>query len=580
MADGLNDIEDFDTPIDHLKKSDISPTIKIKGSLVSNLKTLKSETPPVTNLPYGIPGTQNIFVKTWGCSHNNSDSEYMAGLLDSYGYHVDSSEDEADLWLLNSCTVKGPSQEAFLNYVRKAKEKGKLLVLAGCIPQAQKDIKELEGISAVGVQQIDRIVEVVEETLQGHSVRLFSHSKKSFFDETSGLVRTRKYGGARLDMPKIRKNPLIEIISINTGCLNACTYCKTKQARGDLASYDLKEITQRIEQVTSEEGIKEIWLTSEDLGAYGLDIGTDIAKLLMAITEILPGDVMLRLGMTNPPYILNHLEAIARVLNQPNVYAFLHIPVQCASNKVLEDMKRDYTVEEFNLVVDYMTANVPGILIATDIICGFPTESEEDFEMTLKLCLKYKFPKLHISQFYPRPRTPAMRMKKLATQIVKSRSKRLTKVFDSYGAFNEVEGEKMKVLVTEVNQRVNGSDQWEGRNKFYEKIVIEKLESDPQMMGRFVEVEVISSHKFHKEARFVRFVTVDKKPLPIINGFKKPLQLTGSDSETVPRKSIKNPNQTNSTFLKSDNISLKNCKWSLLILATIVICIFMRYYQL
>lgn len=140
--------------------------------------------------------------------------------------------------------------------------------------------------------------------------------------------------------------------------------------------------------------------------------------------------VMLRVGMTNPPYIMEHLEDIAELLNHPNVYAFLHVPVQSGSNKVLEDMKREYTIEDFKKVVDTLRSRhisttdqcsfffrVPGITIATDIICGFPTETEEDFEQTMQLCQEYKFPVLNISQFYPRPGTPAARYLNAVTHL-------------------------------------------------------------------------------------------------------------------------------------------------------------------
>jgi threonylcarbamoyladenosine tRNA methylthiotransferase CDKAL1 len=102
----------------------------------------------------------------------------------------------------------------------------------------------------------------------------------------------------------------------------------------------------------------EIWLTSEDTGAYGRDIDTDLPTLLKSIVKIMPGNVMLRLGMTNPPFILEHLQAMADILNHPRVYGFLHIPVQSGSNPVLDKMNREYTVEEFNEVCDFLTSNV------------------------------------------------------------------------------------------------------------------------------------------------------------------------------------------------------------------------------
>jgi len=181
-----------------------------------------------------------------------------------------------------------------------------------------------------------------------------------------------------LDLPKIRRNKLVEIIPISTGCLGSCTYCKTKHARGHLGSYAPEEIVNRVKS-SLEEGVKDIWLTSEDSGAYGRDIGTNMPTLLKAVAAELKGDCMLRVGMTNPPFILEHLKEISEVLNHPRVYSFLHIPVQAGNNKVLTDMNREYTIEEFSLVVDTIRANVPGIHIITDIICGFPGETDEEF---------------------------------------------------------------------------------------------------------------------------------------------------------------------------------------------------------
>lgn len=196
----------------------------------------------------------------------------------------------------------------------------------------------------VGVQQIDRVVEVVEETLKGHTVRLFGQKRTG---------EGRKAGGASLDLPKVRKNPLVEIIAINTGCLNQCTYCKTKHARGELGSYPIHEIVERARNSFAE-GVVEIWLTSEDTGAYGRDIDVTLPDLLSELVEVIPEGCRLRLGMTNPPYILDHLEEIAKILRHPRVYSFLHVPVQSGSDAVLRDMRREYNVDDFSRVVNIL----------------------------------------------------------------------------------------------------------------------------------------------------------------------------------------------------------------------------------
>jgi threonylcarbamoyladenosine tRNA methylthiotransferase CDKAL1 len=298
----------------------------------------------------------------------------------------------------------------------------------------------LQGVSVVGVTQIDRIVEVVEETLRGNTVALLA--KKAL---------------PSLDLPKVRRNRHVEILPLSTGCLGACTYCKTKHARGALGSYALDALVRRFQDTVTDLAVREVWLSSEDTGAYGLDIGTgvplgctfrrtllfvvsqhtpphhpfplpaindelpsaDLPMLLNALIAELPADgrVRLRVGMTNPPFILKHLPAVAAALRHPCVFAYLHIPVQAGSNAVLAGMNREYTVQEFVTCADTLRELVPGMQLATDIICGFPGETDADFDETLALVARYRFSHTHISQFYPRPGTPAARMRKVRSQV-------------------------------------------------------------------------------------------------------------------------------------------------------------------
>ncbi|XP_048363979.1 threonylcarbamoyladenosine tRNA methylthiotransferase isoform X2 [Sphaerodactylus townsendi] len=433
---------------------------------------------------------------------------------------------EADLWLLNSCTVKNPAEDHFRNSIKKAQEGKKKVVLAGCVPQAQPRQEYLQGLSIIGVQQIDRVVEVVEETIKGHSVRLLGQKKDN----------GKRLGGARLDLPKIRKNPLIEIISINTGCLNACTYCKTKHARGNLASYPIQELVDRAKQ-SFQEGVCEIWLTSEDTGAYGRDIGTDLPTLLWKLVEVIPEGAMLRLGMTNPPYILEHLEEMAKILNHPRVYAFLHVPVQTASDSILMDMKREYCVADFERVVDFLKEKVPGITIATDIICGFPGETDDDFQETMKLVEKYKFPSLFINQFYPRPGTPAAKMHQVPAQIKKQRTKELSSLFHSYNPYDHKIGERQKVLVTEESF---DSKFYVGHNQFYEQVLVPK---NPEFMGKMVEVDIYEAGKHFMRGQPIPDARVFSPSVtrPLVKGevsglteeFRHALE-NGSESKTCP----------------------------------------------
>lgn len=542
-------------------------------------------------LSSNLPEKFHVFVQTWGCAHNTSDSEYMTGLLVKYGYRVtldgsqitngceseaniSSTSDfacgcqdngdqccskeknsdkgnvvlsncdakkNADVWVLNSCTVKGPAEDHFRNAVLEGIKLSKRVVAAGCVPQSRPGADYLKGVSVIGVHQIDRIVEVVEETLQGNVVRFLD--KKCTSSESSSSAThssSSSLAGIALDLPKIRRNPLIEILAISTGCLNACTYCKTKQARGILASYPIEQLLDRAKQAFKE-GVKELWLTSEDLGAYGRDLDRTtsslicpglsekwshhitLADLLAGLVPIIPAGCMLRLGMTNPPYILYQLVEIAEVLSHPRVYSFLHIPVQSGSDAVLDAMKREYTMEEFSSVVDYLMQNVkppnlpPGaahdtvngsgtLTIATDVICGFPTETNNDFNETVELIEKYQFPVLHINQFFPRPGTPAANMpRKANSSEVKSRTRRLHDLFRSYRTYDGRVGCEVRVLITEPS--FDGKF-WVGHTKAYEQILLPK---DPDVYGRIVLVRIIECDKF-----FMRGIIIDSGPFDSI----------------------------------------------------------------
>ncbi|KAJ8684413.1 hypothetical protein QAD02_020205 [Eretmocerus hayati] len=461
-----------------------------------------------------IPGTQTIYVKTYGCTHNSSDSEYMAGQLAAYGYNITDDKDIADLWIINSCTVKSPAEDHFRNDIDAGKKLGKHVVVAGCVPQGAPKSTFIEGLSIIGVQQIDRVVEVVEETLKGNSVRFLSQKKEA----------GKKVGGASLTLPKIRRNPYVEIIAISTGCLNQCTYCKTKHARGELGSYRPEEIVERAKQAF-DEGVREIWLTSEDTGAYGRDIGTNLPKLLWDLVEVIPDKCRLRIGMTNPPYILEHLEEMSKILQHPKVYSFLHVPVQSGSDKVLSDMKREYTRKEFEYIVDFLQARIPRITIATDIICGFPMETEEDFEETMDLCRKYKFPSLFINQFFARPGTPAAKMTQVPAKEIKKRTKMLSDLFQSYEPYSNEIGEVQDVLVTEI---AHDKKHYVGHNKCYQQVLVPM---DCEWMGKVVKVKIVSASKHS-----IKGEPVGKAIVPNPNPALKMGQISGMTVNIKPSK--------------------------------------------
>ncbi|KAH7646890.1 transmembrane protein [Cryptosporidium bovis] len=441
-----------------------------------------------------IPGLAKIMIKNFGCNHNRSDSESMAGLLSEYGYTIVEDLELCDLIVINSCTVKGPSQDSCMNSIESAKSKEKHIIVTGCVPQADINLEFLKDVSILGVKYIHRIVEVVELTLQGNVVSLIPEKESK---SLGYVIDPLEIALPPLMLPKVRKNPYIEIITVSVGCLGNCTYCKTKQSRGELGSYQIETILERVKKSLGE-GIKQFWLTSEDIGAYGKDIGTNLSVLLREILKILPQDTMLRIGMTNPPYILDQVDEIVEILKHPNVFEFLHIPVQSGSNKILNAMRRDYSVEDFCLLVDSILRDIPLATIATDIICGFPGESENDHLETVNLIKKYRFPVINISKFYPRPGTPAAKMKPVQNGVSKSRSLEVTTIFQSFN-HNEYIFESLpqdKIVRVWFIENSEKSDHTIGHTKHYNKVLVAR---NDDLLGRSARVRITSAQKWHLE---------------------------------------------------------------------------------
>jgi len=385
---------------------------------------------------------------TQGCSANVADSEVMQGLAKEKYELVDSPE-EADIVVYNTCTVKNKTESTFKRNLVKLKQMNKKVILAGCIPQGQP--RDFQDYSRIGTYQIKNINKVIDETQKGNVI---SHLER--VDE------------GRLNLPKVRKNKFVEIVPILQGCLNSCTFCKTKHARGNANSYQIKDIVRHISS-SVKEGVKEIWLTSQDNAVYGLEFGSNLAKLLKEIVSI-DRDFKVRIGMGNPKYMLPYLDELIEIMKHPKIFKFIHIPLQAGNDKVLEDMKRGYTVEEYKFIVNKLKQNIPEITIATDIICGFPTEDEEAFKDTLKVVEEIKPDVINLSRFWPRPGTPAAKMEQVNGRDIKSRTRRLTELCHKILNENNKKwiGWEGKIIITEKGKNNTSV----AKNDAYKQVVV------------------------------------------------------------------------------------------------------------
>lgn len=404
-----------------------------------------------------------VYIETYGCSSNFSDSEIMAGLLEQAGHKIVDSEEKSDLIILNSCYVKDPTEKKIKKRLEELKNR--YLVVAGCFPEANR--KEVEKIvpnaSLLGPRNIQDIVEVVE-----------------------GEEKVVKLGGPSVEkagLEKKRKNPVIDIVQISEGCLCECSFCVTKHARGELQSYAMGAIINDIRDALKD-GCKEIWITSQDTGAYGLDFNRDLAELLSKVSEI-EGDFKARIGMMNPIHAVKILDSLIESYKSEKIFKFLHLPIQSGSNEILDKMKRGNSVKQFETVVEKFREAFPKLTLSTDVIVGFPGETESDFQKTVDLIKRIEPDIVNISRYGARPGTEAAELEQITGWKKKERSRKMTKVVEKTGLKNNKEwlGWSGEVLIDEPGKP--GS--WMARNFAYKPIVIK---SEEDLLGRKVNVKI------------------------------------------------------------------------------------------
>ena len=345
-----------------------------------------------------------IFVEAYGCSASFADSEMISGLIVNGGHTLATDPSESDLNLIVTCSVKDTTANKMMHRIKSLKTKP--LIVAGCLPKAEKSNVEKfsENASLLGPNSLGKTLDVINSTLLG---------RKQIALEDSDL--------SKVGLPKVRLNPTVGIVEIASGCMSECTFCQTKLSKGDLSSYRLGDIVRQV-QTEIKEGCKEVWLTSTDNGCYGLDIGTDLPTLVNAVSEI-QEDFMIRVGMMNPMYMPRIKQKLIESYDNDKVFKFLHLPVQSGSDKVLNDMKRGHTSETFREIVKRTKDRFEDFTISTDIIVGFPSETEEDFQKTLTLLDETKPDVVNLSKYSARPGTDAAELKQIDAAEIKRRSK-------------------------------------------------------------------------------------------------------------------------------------------------------------
>lgn len=416
--------------------------------------------------------SRKFFIKYFGCSANKSDTEALIGLLEDAGYSLTSLK-EAEYILINTCGVKQPTEDRVISTLKKISAFNKKLIIAGCLPSINFEgvRKAAPNYSAMlDPRSIHLIVQVMKRIEEGHHNLLF------FSDEPT----------IKPSLPKHLLDPVTGIVQIAEGCPMACTYCCTRFARGTTYCYSDYEIVNEANRLI-EKGCKEIWITSQDNSIYDFK-GVRLPDLLKKICKI-EGEFFVRVGMMNPFRTRIILGDLIQSYLDDKLYKFLHLPLQSASTRILGLMNRSYSPNDVVGIVDRFLGSFPSLTLSTDVIVGFPTEDDEDFEDTIRFIQKIKPDIVNISKFGARPNTEASKLKRLPCEIVDKRCKELVQMAKetSYGKNLNWIDWAGRCLIDEKGKQ-DGS--WVGRNFAYKPIVVK---SDQNLLGRFVDVEIVEA---------------------------------------------------------------------------------------
>ena len=433
-------------------------------------------------------------VLTMGCQLNENDSEKISGMIEEMGYTRTDKIEEADLIAFNTCCVRENAEDRLfgkLGEVKKYKEeKGTIIAIGGCMMQEK------------------HMVEKLKKSYPFFDIVFGPHTLYKFPEDVYNTLTTRKRIEDILDidgeiiegLPIRRDDKIKASVAIMNGCNNFCTYCIVPYVRGRERSRKAEDIIKEIEGL-AKQGYKEITLLGQNVNSYmrverekGEDVGPidSFAKLLRKVNEI-PGIERIRFISPHPKDFTD--DVIEAIRDCDKVCKIIHLPLQAGSSKVLKDMNRKYTKEQYLQLVDKMKNKIPNVAFSTDIIVGFPGETEEDFEDTLDVVEKVCFEQVFMFIYSRRVGTPADKMEHQVPEAIKhERFNRLKELVESQIELNNKKfvGTKQKVLV-------------EGKSKTNENMLtgrtdtnkVVNFEGPDELIGKMVDLKIASEHMWY-----------------------------------------------------------------------------------
>lgn len=427
----------------------------------------------------------SFYIETYGCTSNKADSNIIVSILKNSNY-VQTDLENAEFLIINTCAVKEQTENKIKARLKELFEmsksiKEKHVIIAGCLPHITPNyIKIIKGIIPnfaviLDLDNFDIIPSILKRIQQGESNIIIESESK--IDKSEYLIN-------------YSRGKITGIIPISEGCLGSCAYCCVKNARGNLKCYDPKYILKNVEHQLNQ-GIRQLYLTSQDCGTYEHQ-GTTLFDLIRDIVS-LDHEFFLRIGMVNPSFLLENVDQLIKIYKLDKVYRFLHVPIQSGSNRILGLMNRPYTIPDIIDKLDLLRKTFPDLTISTDIICGFPEESEYDFFRTINLIKWLKPEILNISKFTARPGTKAKSMTQVSSRTIKERSIRLSTVFRNSLTQMNKEWLNWEGIVLVLHPGTE-PDQAFGRNSAYKNIFLSNYDKG---FGSFFQVKIVKVDGFN-----------------------------------------------------------------------------------
>jgi len=471
-----------------------------------------------------------FFIKTYGCQMNERDSEQVAHLLMARGYESVSKESEADVVLLNTCSVRDMADQKALGKMgmlgRMAKERPHVVFgFLGCMAQARGEslLKNLPHVDlVVGTQKFHRVADYVEELVAKKTARpaVPPHQNRAMDDLRFSIVDVAEEAGSQSTIrdQQLAPRQATAFVSIMQGCNMHCTFCIVPQTRGAERSRSIDDIVSEVRDLVSR-GVKEITLLGQIVNLYGrhefpkIDNKSPFVQLLEAVDAV---DGLERLRFTSPHPIGFRDDLIDAISRLPKLAEHVHLPLQSGSNKILKAMHRAYTAEKYVDLVRRIRRARYGIAITTDIIVGFPGETEDDYQQTRDLVEQIQFDNAFVFRYSPRRGTRAANRPDQIDERTKEERNQ-----DLLGIVNESNRRKLERLVgRDVEVLCEGPSKTNparlmGRTRT-NKIVV--FEGNEELIGEIVHVQVQQANGFSLYGLAVRaerasgFPTFDCKP--------------------------------------------------------------------